>query len=138
MFFSFFFFHCYSFQHSTFWRHLLFRLYGAARLLGIPEDCHERKNSFGNPFYSYQRTVASQDFIHAININTVTLDLDLSIHAFLHQRYIQMHRGGGKKNDSGFLFCQLSKTWFQCVSSTCVKNKIQNNHFCSISRRSLS
>lgn len=134
------FFHCYSFQHSTFWRHLQFRLHGAARLLGIPEDCHERKNSFGNPFYFYQRTVALQDFIHAININTVTLDLDLVIHAFSNQRYIQMHRAGTekKKNDSGFLLCQPSKTWFRCLSSPCVKNKIRNNHFCSISGRSLS
>lgn len=31
--------------------------------------------------------------------------------------------GEEKKNDSGFLFCQLSKTWFRCVSSLCVKIK---------------
>lgn len=44
------FFHCYSFQHSTFWRHLQFRLYGAARLLGIPEDCHEWKKQLRKSF----------------------------------------------------------------------------------------
>lgn len=86
----------------------------AVSLLGILKTVMSRSCS-GNPFHSYRQSVAPQDFIHSVNINTVALDLDLGIHVFFSSA---IHAG---KKWFCFLFSwAVSDSFRVCVSSVCV------------------
>lgn len=90
----------------------------AVSLLGILKTVMSRSRA-GNPFHSYRQSVAPQDFIHSVNINTAALNLDLDIRVFFiigdTSRYIRV-----EKKFSSFYSAGPSKTHFRCVSLACV------------------